>query len=299
MDLPILYTWHTDIVFHVLTHMKVGNASNIFNRAYVEEIRKEKERLGIQDGLIGELENLTDYYMKHFESLTIINFIPFMVNDFEELIQTIAHWSTFTEEDRRNFINDFLAILENEKVFYRQYWQEKDNGLKCRKTVIEKSLNDRFALFQCLFNYYKQHKHMEVKILLSYSMGQNGRGMGIHDAQIVAVPFPIDEKSETDTFFMVLHELTHPCTDYLVGDYISMGDGSHALTENIVMIADYEIIKKVSPTLIEDYFKWICNKSGNPNVNLDEDTFYNSFAIPLGIKDALEECIREIVCLAN
>lgn len=42
MNLSILYAWHVDIVFHVLTHMKVENASNIFNEEYVKEIMQEK-----------------------------------------------------------------------------------------------------------------------------------------------------------------------------------------------------------------------------------------------------------------
>lgn len=92
MDLPILYAWHKDIVFHVLTHMKVDNASNIFNEVYVQEIRQEKKRLGITDDLIGHIEALTDYYIKNFERLSIINFIPFITNSFEELIQTIVNW---------------------------------------------------------------------------------------------------------------------------------------------------------------------------------------------------------------
>lgn len=301
MDLPILYAWHKDIVFHVLTHMKVDNVSNIFNEVYVQEIRQEKKRLGITDDLIGHIEALTDYYIKNFERLSIINFIPFITNSFEELTQTIVNWGSFTEADKGNFINNFIAILEKERVFYRAYWHQKDNILKYRKDIVEKNLNDRLMLFKCLFDYYKQCKHMKVEVLLSYSMGQNGRGSCNQNSQLVALPFPFDENNEEDTFFMALHELTHPCTDNLVGEGkdISMKDGSHALTENIVMIADYEIIKEVNPILVESYFKWICNKSGNPTVQLDEDMFYNVFVIPAQIKEGLKERIREIVQFLN
>ena len=301
MDLPILYAWYKDIVFHVLTHMKVKNASNVFNDIYVQEIRQEKKRFGITDDLIGRLEALTDYYMKHFERLATINFIPFITNSFEELTQTIISWGSFTEEDKVNFINDFITILEEERAFYYGYWHQKDNMLKHRKDIVEKNLNDRLTLFKCLFDYYKKYKHMEVEVLLSYSMGQNGRGSSNQKFHLVALPFPFNENNEEDTFFMALHELTHPCTDNLVGEYkdISMKDGSHDLTENIVMIADYEIIRAVNPILAESYFKWICNKSGNSTVKLDEDMFYNIFIIPAEIKNALKKRIREIVEFLN
>lgn len=301
MNLPILYAWHTDIVFHVLTHMKVENASNIFNEAYVQEIMQEKERLGITSNLIVQLEDLTDYYMKHFERLSIINFIPFITNSFEELVQTIVSWSEFRDEDKRNFINDFVTILEKEKAFYHKYWYQKDNILKNRKIIVEKNLNDRLILFKCLFEYYKQCKHAKVEILLSYSIGQNGRGSINQNSLLAALPFPVNENDEEDTFFMALHELTHPCTDNLVGEDkdISMKDGSHDLTENLVMIADYELIKEVYPALVENYFKWICNKAGKPTAQLDEDVLYNIFIIPAEIKNELKKRIGEIVKFLN
>lgn len=295
MKLPILYTWHRDIVFHVLTHMKVENASNIFNETYVEEVKQEKKRLGFTDNLLDQLENLIDYYMKHFERLAIINFIPFMTNSFEELTETLVNWVSFTEEDKRNFVNNFVAVLEEERAFYQMYWCQKDNLLKNRKIVVEKNLNDRLSLFKCLFEYYKQRQNKKVQLLLSYSMGQNGRGIGNNNTQLAAIPFPIKAEDEENTFFITLHELTHSCTDDLVGEYISMKDESHALTENVVMIADYELIKEINPRLVESYFKWICNKSGNPTVQLDEQMFHNIFVIPPKIKDEIKIRIEEIL----
>ncbi|MBC8581249.1 hypothetical protein [Zhenhengia yiwuensis] len=84
--------------------------------------------------------------MKHFERLAIINFIPFITNSFEELTQTIISWGSFTEEDKVNFINDFITILEEERTFYYGYWHQKDNMLKHRKDIVEKNLNDRLTL---------------------------------------------------------------------------------------------------------------------------------------------------------
>lgn len=295
MKLPILYAWHTDIVFHVLTHMKVENASNLFNEAYVQAIRQEKERLGITENLISQIGDLTDYYVRHFERLAVINFIPFMTNSFDELIKTIISWGNFTAEDKRSFINDFVAILERERGFYKEYWYQKDKILEKRKARVEKNLNNRLALFKCLVEYYKQQQNKKVQILFSYSMGQNGRGSSIGDSLLAAIPFPINEKDEEDTFFMTLHELTHPCTDELVDKYISMKDGSHTLTENIVMIADYELIREIDPTLVDRYFKWICNKSENSTIQLDEQMFYNIFTIPTQIKDELKIRIQEII----
>lgn len=126
-------------------------------------------------------------------------------------------------------------------------------------------------------------------------MGQNGRGSGNQNSLLVALPFPLNENDEEDAFFMAIHELTHFCTDDLVGEDISMKDGSHALTENIVMIADYELIKGVNPALVAGYLKWICNKSGNPTMQLDEDMLYKIFIIPAQIKNELKIRIGEIV----
>lgn len=295
MPLPILYNWCKDIVFHVLTHMKIENASNIFNETYVHEISQEKRKLGISNNLPSQLDNLTDYYIAHFERLSIINFIPFMINSFEELTKTLANWSSFTEEDKKNFINDFVALLEQESDFYEMYWYQKNALMLDRKLIVEKNLYSKIDLFNCLFDYYTHYKHKDICISLSYSMGQNGRCMGNATSQLVAVPFPFKQEDEDNTFFMTLHELTHPCTDSLIGSSISMKDGSHALTENIVMVADYELIKALSPTLVKDYFNWICNKSGNSSVQLDEQMFYSIFIIPQKIKEGLTLRLKEIL----
>ena len=94
---------------------------------------------------------------------------------------------------------------------------------------------------------------------------------------------------------MSLHELTHPCTDDLVGTSICMEDGSHALTENIVMLADYYLIKEIAPELVDRYFKWIYNKASNPNIQLDENMLKRVFPITKELDELLNKQIKEVV----
>ena len=295
MNLPIKYAWDKDIIFHILNHMKVDNASDLFNPAYVKEINYQKETMGIKESLIDQISIMNKYYLDYFDKLSIINFIPLKTNSYKELTKTIVDWGTFTDEDRREFINSFLAILDQEKTFYQRYWIRKDNALKDRKTIVEKNLEFRLEQLECIFFYYKQHLDKQVNIILSYSIWQNGRACNNQDSLIVAIPFPIHKYEEEGAFFTALHELTHPCTDNLVGECISMKDGSHALTENIVMIADYELIKEVSPDSVESYFRWIANKYGRSDVKLDENMLYRIFEIPADIKDRLIARIQQIV----
>lgn len=295
MNLPINYAWDKDIIFHILSHMKVDNASNLFNPGYVKEINYEKETIGIKENRIDKINNLNKYYLDNFDRLSIINFIPLKTKSYEELTRTIIDWGTFTDEDRREFINSFIAILDEEKTFYERYWIQKDDALKDRKTIAENNLMNKLEQFECIFKYYKQHLNKQVNIILSYSIWQNGRACNNQDSLVVAIPFPIHKYEDEGAFFMALHELTHPCTDDLAGECISMKDGSHALTENIVMVADYELIKEVSPVLVESYFRWITNKYGRSDVKLDEDMLYSIFEIPADIKDRLIARIQQIV----
>lgn len=295
MKLFVQYAWHVDIVFHVLTHMKVDNASNLFNAEYVEDIRKEKERQGIADTLLNQVGNITDYYIKHFDRLAVINFVPFITYSLGELSEKLLSMPYFTDGDKASFINPFMDILEEEKTFYQAYWYEQNERIGDRKAVVEAWLGDRLGTFKCIFDYYKQQYNKEVRLFLSYSMGQNGRGVDQNDNHLVAIPFPLEESETTNSFFMTLHELTHPCTDDLVGSNISMEDGSHALTENVVMLADYYLIKAVQPALVEDYFKWICTKCGQPDVHIDEGILCEIFSIPQVLEEKLKTRIREIV----
>jgi hypothetical protein len=120
-------------------------------------------------------------------------------------------------------------------------------------------LNDKFNKYECLFKYFNK----KAKVYFSYSITANGRGIGSNTHFIAAVPFPQKKHTDEDCFFITLHEFTHQFTDCLINSNISMNNNTHALSENIVIFADYYLLKMIDETKIDMYFNWICKISGH------------------------------------
>ena len=71
-----------------------------------------------------------------------------------------------------------------------------------------------------------------------------------------------------------------------------MKDGSHNLSENMVIVADYLLIKSIDENFIPIYFEWV--KNGR-NEDLDEENFLNLFNIDKSLQAELMKLITNIL----
>ena len=140
----------------------------------------------------------------------------------------------------------------------------------------------------CVFSHYQKNKAVAF---LSFSITCNGRGLQSQDVFFAAVPLPQNEREAEQAFFQLFHEYTHQFTDILLNRMIRMDDGTHDLSENLVILTDYFIIKKIREEMMKKYLTWIFAICGGTGTPFDEAAFLNMFRIP---PDLEEMMLKEI-----
>jgi hypothetical protein len=150
--------------------MKVNNASNLYCDDYINKMSIEKYNFDYD--IIQNINIIKDYYNNNFERLSLINFLPFYSNDFNEIKNIFITCKNFTVDDLEQFINPFIKIMENESIFYFDYWDKlhKDNVNIRQK--LELYFKNKLNVYSCIFEYYNK----KPLILFSYSITYNGRG---------------------------------------------------------------------------------------------------------------------------
>ena len=286
------YFKHIDLLFHVLAHIHVNNASDLFSQKYIDTIQKEKH-LGDID-LSNEVKPLEQYYNNNFERLAMINFFPFYSNNLNELKQILLSYDEFNKDDIHEFIIPFVNLLEREAIFYFDHWESKYKIIYDRRKIVESQTERMLKKYQCIFSYFNK----SALVYFSISITRNGRGFnGIKNNFSAVVPFPTKQHDIQNSFFTLLHEYTHQFTDQLLNTNINMQDGSHNMSENIVMLFDYYLIKAVHSTDIEAYINWLSKISGNDDVKISETEFLAIFNVPDEINKDILNLLDTILLL--
>ena len=84
MIIEFKYSVIQDLMYHILAHMKVENASNLYSEAYIDNVNKIKN--GRYDSITEVVSHLSNYYNENFERLGVINFLPFEHSSVQDLI---------------------------------------------------------------------------------------------------------------------------------------------------------------------------------------------------------------------
>jgi len=280
MKFEIKYSKHIDLIFHVLAYLKVNNASDCYSKKYIDKIAKLKSKSDYD--IAQNINLLQEYYNDNFDRLGMINFLPFYSDSFEELKDIFINHNNFTLDDKQYFIEPFIKILDNESNFYFKYWEDLYENNKSSRQFIEQKLQNELEKYSFIFDYYNK----SALAFLSYSITKNGRGFGLSASYFTAlVPYPENKDYIKSAFFMLLHEYTHQFTDSLLQN-INMRDGSHNISENIVILADYYLIKAIEKDDVSNYFKWLGF--------LNETDFLFEFAVDDKINEELKILINKI-----
>ncbi len=287
MIIEFKYSAVHDLMYHILAHMKVENASNLYSEVYINEIDKIKN--GRYDSIAEAVSHLSNYYNENFGRLGVINFLPIVCSSVQDLIDAAENYPGFTETDKKEFIFPLNQLLKSEFEFYEAYWNKLyDTTSVCRK-AFETWIKNEMSKYKTLFAYFNKF----AVVGMSYSLTNNGRGYGDTYSFNAVVPFAFDESKYRNIFYQILHEYTHQFTDKLLGENIRMDDGTHDISEKAVILFDYYLIRKLYNEATDSYLKWI---GSFINVdNCDENLFLSVFKINADINEKLLELVEKII----
>ena len=292
-EIVFTYSKCVDLVYHVLAYMQVCNASNLYSEKYICEFEKYRRTSEFSFDLRRTMAKIQQYYNHNFERLGIVNFLPLAQPDenFEELKKRLLNYSGFTREDKDFFVEPFVTALEKESLIYFPYWESEYRNAHDRRKKGEAQLELFLRSCDRVFSHYQKNRAVAF---LSFSITCNGRGSYVQDGFFAAVPLPQNEREVEQTFFQLFHEYTHQFTDILLNRSIRMDDGTHDLSENLVILTDYFIIKKISEEMAKKYLSWISAINGASGTFFDEAAFLNLFHIPPDLKEMMLKEIKDI-----
>lgn len=291
MKIEFMYSPAYDLMYHILAHMEVNNASNLYSEEYINQIKQAKA--GQFADLTAELAPLTAYYNENFDRLAMINFLPFYCSDVNALIHTLTHFEGFTAEDKEVFILPLIEIMKAENIFYEPYRMQLHGHTAASRAKLESYLSANLTKYRKLFVYWKK-EHAIVG--MSYSMHCNGRGFGSPQASAFSaiVPLVNDENHYETTFLQILHEYTHQFTDALLQQNIRMDDGSHFLSEQMVILFDYYLIKELCPEDVSAYFRYLSPEVETGGPIMTEDILFQIFGVPEHLNRMLTDLVNKI-----
>ena len=217
----------------------------------------------------------------------LVNFLPYYCNDYKEMKNNFLACNRFTHDDIQLFIEPFIEMLDNESEFFFGYWEALKKKYKSSKRSTENYFIKELEKYSCVFDFFGK----PCKILFSFVITQNGRGFYSDSHFAALIRFPENKSAFGFSFIQLLHEYTHNFTDGLLNQNINMKDGSHSLSENIVVFADYFLIKAINVKFIPQYFDWV--KNGR-NEDLDEQKFLSLFTFDENLKTELMKLIGEL-----
>lgn len=283
MRIEFKYSLISDLVFHVLAFMQVDNDSNLYSKEYIDSFSSNQV-------LLDRVSKIEDYYNNNFDRLSMVNFLPIYCDDLDSLSTVLLSYDRFTSEDINNFIKPFIAILKDEYQQYTDYWRIKTQNLVTEKSNLEKYISDCLNDYKNIFDYYGKN----AEVYFSISLTCNGRGIYSESGFSAIVPYTSTQKGQKDCFFQLFHEYTHQFTDKFLNVNISMTDGSHELSEKLVILADYFIFKRTDKEIVNAYLQWIEKNSGKEKYTINEIKFLNAFQIPTELMCALNNEITKI-----
>jgi hypothetical protein len=280
---------HVDLLFHVLAHMDLGNdAANLYSEDYIKNISIEKQKLGLKADLKDKMDSIKDVFISD-NGLRMIDFLPFYLGDYDELIKGLRWLATETEEKNpnealnsfrkdfstspewRDFIGKFSEILENEyQTFYLDYWKKEQERLAVSKEQFEGFVKTNG---EKVFSPVMKKEKKNAVVFLCLSMTRYGRGFSFGERFGAAVKFPEKREEFLPGFIMAIHEMTHQFSDAIVmkaeemdRSQSSTAEGSegyrvHMASEYGVIYAQCLLFQRFLSEYLRDYLLYFSDDS--------------------------------------
>ncbi len=282
-DLQLLDAPYIDLLYHALAHMQVNNASNLYSEAY---IREASAAMPSAKALREKMAALEAYYNEHFERLVPIGFLPFYATDNASARQLMLSYPDFTEEDRRCFVEPFLCAAEAETAVYLPWRQARmEKARPFVRAFKDDLVNSPVLQVLCRVTGKRSCAY------LSYSMPCNGRGVIMNNVLCAMVAAPLSMDEVETSAMQLLHEYTHAWTDPMQEGAISMEDGSHDLTEAVVVVTDDWLFELHHPEKLAAYRAWCAHMLGVSDVP-DRETLERLMGLPEAWQSRIERLTR-------
>ena len=285
MNIEFRYSQHYDLVLHALAYLKVNNASNLYSQQYIQKMEQNKQ--SPKHDMPQHMRQLEEYYNDNFERLAVINFLPYYAYDYENMRNMFMNYQYFSPRDKTCFVDPFVKILDAECTFFFDYWNSLHKSNESIRHIMEEKFKTELQKYSCIFDYYSK----TAVVLFSYNTTRNGRGIFDNNSFSALVPFPDDADKFNHSFIQLLHEYTHQFTDPLLKSNIQMKDGSHNLSESLVILADYYLIKVLNDDFIKPYFQWLSTYGVDPS----ESNLHKLFPVNEGLTTELKKLIDNIL----
>lgn len=293
MQMEFTYSYVFDLVYHMLAHMTVNNASNLYSEEYIAKIREAKG--GEFEDITEPMGQLAEYYNAHFGRLGMVNFLGFGCPDLNVFKYAMEQHPYFTAEDKDCFLYPFWDLLQKEALFYESYWKDMYDRSEQAREHLTAYLTKEWEKYKVLGSYFQKSRAIAG---ISYSITCNGRGLGHYDAFLAVVPFAEKEKAYKNTFLQLLHEYTHQFTDGMLQQNINMEDGSHAFSEYVVILFDYYLIKTLCPEDLEEYLYFLSPEAESGGPIMTEEILLSVFELPAQWHERLQQLVKDICSLS-
>lgn len=233
-----------DLLYHGLAHLPLDNDASLYSEAYLA-------RSGGDEHLRARLAPLADWYAAHFDRLASVGFLPFLAPDWAATGALLLNHPGYTEEDRARFLRPLLAALDEAAPRYLRWRQNELDRCAAGMALLRARLADCPVLAAMV-----RHTGKPAVAYLSCSLPRNGRGVLMRDALCAMAPAPATPGEAADAHRQLLHEYTHAWTDGLLDGPIAMDDGTHDLSEGLVLLADDWLYRLCQPAELAAYRAW-------------------------------------------
>ncbi|MBE6022057.1 MAG: hypothetical protein E7231_02335 [Cellulosilyticum sp.] len=282
--------FHSDLVFHILNYINFeGSPANMYSKEYIDEFENFRSKQSNNDyKLIEEAQKLSVPYMKYFNEVSNVAFIGFYASSYEELKDQLNSMS-ISKEAKEEFIKPFIQCMDAELSIYTEYWDRIMADQKNSMDAFISYSNKTLCALEKVFKYANKKPHYYFCV----SLGQ-GKGRGIWNNRFVSAAgcIPKSKSEQQHAFFQAFHEMTHQITDRKLFTHISMEDGTHLLSEKVVMKTDYYLIQRLDEDLLEDYIRWIAWLAGISEIS--EQDFLDYYKLPDKEEKEVQKIIDEI-----
>lgn len=171
--------------------------------------------------------------------------------DWEATKKVLLTHPGYTAEDRAQFLNPLLAALDEAAPRYLR-WRQTEMQ-RCAAGI--EQLRARLEACPVLAAMVR-HTGKRAVAYLSCSLPRNGRGIMMQDALCAMAAAPAASREAVDAHYQLLHEYTHAWTDGLLHGPIAMEDGTHDLSEGLVLLADDWLFQLCCPEELGAYRAW-------------------------------------------
>jgi hypothetical protein len=167
------------------------------------------------------------------------------------------------KQGESDFFGAFLGAMAKEhRLFYESHWRGERESIGPVYAPFARTLEQEIPRIAApLF------ATLELELRPCPAMCHAARALPTDSRSIkVATGVPRDAREQTSALFQILHELTHLATDRILGTRVAVSERDthieshgyrvHWLLEQAVLAADYQLVRRHRPALLEPYVSW-------------------------------------------